>query len=286
MSFIIVTGMSGAGRSVAIKHLEDMGYFCVDNLPPQLVVKFAEMCYHSQNHIEQAAVVIDMRGGDAVFEELFVALEEMRSKNYAYEILFMDATEQVLAKRYKETRRAHPLMRNGTTSEGIKEERIRLQKIKSVSTHVIDTSNLLPRKLKEVLNQLLNDEVQHKQMLIDVLSFGFKYGAPTHADLMFDVRFLPNPYYIQELRPLTGQNEKVKEYIFRYQQTEVFLEKIFDLLEFLIPYYIEEGKTQLVIGIGCTGGKHRSVAIAEQINAQFKQHGYRSIVQHNDMGKE
>ncbi len=287
MSFLIVTGMSGAGKSVVIKHLEDMDYFCIDNLPPQLIPKFAEMCFHSHNQIERAAVVVDMRGGELFFNELFTALEEMRKNQYQYEILFIDASDEVLSKRYKETRRAHPLMKEGTVYDGILNERRQLKKIKSMSDHVVDTTNLLPKNLKEVLNQILSVRGGGgANLLIDIVSFGFKYGAPTSLDLMFDVRFLPNPFYIEDLKPHNGKNEPVKDYIFSFEQTNIFIAKLFDLLSFLIPHYIDEGKTQLIIGIGCTGGKHRSVAIAEELFAMLRKAGYRTIIQHNDIGRE
>lgn len=261
---VIITGMSGAGKTIAVQSLEDLGFFCVDNLPPVLIPKFAELIEQSNGKIGKVALVIDLRG-----REFFTALtESLRylNENYTltYEILFLDATDSVLVQRYKESRRRHPLAPDGAPLEGIFQERKLLQELKGLSTQAIDTSNLKPAQLKEtIISRFTNLETAG--ISVNVISFGFKYGIPIDADLIFDVRFLPNPHYVDSLRPNTGQDPEVYDYVMKWSETQEFLTKLLDMLQFLIPQYMKEGKSQVVVGIGCTGGKHRSVAIAEYL---------------------
>lgn len=259
---VIITGMSGAGKTIAVQSLEDLGFFCVDNLPPVLIPKFAELIEQSKGKIGKVALVIDLRG-----REFFTALSEALhhiKENYTlnYEILFLDATDSVLVQRYKESRRRHPLASEGLPLDGITAERKLLEELKGLATQVIDTSDLKPAQLKEkIISRFTN--LEKNNIFINVTSFGFKYGVPIDADLIFDVRFLPNPHYVEHLRPNTGQDPDVYEYVMKWTETQTFLSKLLDMMNFLIPQYVKEGKSQVVIGIGCTGGKHRSVAIAE-----------------------
>lgn len=261
---VIITGMSGAGKTIAVQSLEDLGFFCVDNLPPVLIPKFAELIQQSNGKIGKVALVIDLRGRE-FFTALSESLQAVR-ENYTLssEILFLDATDSVLVQRYKESRRRHPLSPDGAPLEGIHHERKLLEELKGQATQVIDTSSLKPAQLKERIVSRFNSSDQNK-LSVNVISFGFKYGVPIDADLIFDVRFLPNPHYIETLRPNTGQDPDVYEYVMKWGETQEFLTKLLDLLNFLMPQYHKEGKSQVVVGIGCTGGKHRSVAIAEYL---------------------
>ena len=281
MEFVIITGMSGAGKSQAMKAMEDIGYYCMDNLPPALLPKFAELCYQSKRTIDKIAVVVDIRGG-IFFEDLFKGLEDLNEKGLRYRILFLNAEDDVLIKRYKELRRPHPLNPNGRIIEGIVEERKLLKEVKGRANYIIDTSKLTIGMLKEEIAKIFVEGKELRKLTISVVSFGFKYGMLLDADLVFDVRFIPNPYYIPELRDLTGEDESVRKYVFAWKQTKLFSTKLIDMLEFLIPYYIKEGKAQLIVGIGCTGGKHRSVAIAKSIGNELRQNGHRVIVSHRD----
>jgi len=261
---VIITGMSGAGKTIAVQSLEDLGFFCVDNLPPVLIPKFAELIEQSRGRIARVALVIDLRGRE-FFTALAEALNDLR-ENFSLhcEILFLDATDSVLVQRYKESRRRHPLAGDGPPLEGIRLERRMLEDLKGMATQVIDTSNLKPAELKErIVSRFSN--LGSGILSINITSFGFKYGVPIDADLIFDVRFLPNPHYIEELRPKTGLDPEVYDYVMKWPDTQQFLVRLLDLLHFLIPQYHKEGKSHLVIGIGCTGGKHRSVAIAEYL---------------------
>ncbi|PDO11360.1 MAG: RNase adaptor protein RapZ [Candidatus Reconcilbacillus cellulovorans] len=261
---VIITGMSGAGKTIAMHCLEDLGYFCVDNLPPVLLPKFAELMEQSEGKIAKVAVVIDMRGRE-FFRALSDALRVLREHHTVrYEILFLDATDDQLVQRYKESRRRHPLAPEGPPLEGIRLERRLLEDIKGMATQVIDTSRLKPAELKARLAARFSP-AQRYRIALNVLSFGFKYGVPIDADLIFDVRFLPNPHYVEHLRLRTGQDPEVYEYVMKWPETKEFLVKLVDFIQFLIPHYVREGKSQVVIGIGCTGGKHRSVAIAEYL---------------------
>jgi RNase adapter protein RapZ len=285
MRFVVITGVSGAGKSQVIKYLEDLGFFCVDNLPPALIPKFAEICYQSGGKMDKIALIIDIRGGE-LLNDLFPGLNSLKELGFSYEILFLEASDDVLIKRFKETRRSHPLAPEGRIIKGIKEERRILQTIKDRANHIIDTSNLSTRQLKEEIANLFVQGKAFEGMIINIISFGFKYGIPIDCDLVFDVRFIPNPYYIQSMRKLTGRHETVKEFVLNSVETIEFLKKIGDMLEFLIPNYIKEGKSQLVIGIGCTGGKHRSVAIGDEIFKTLKDKQHRVVIDHRDIDKD
>ncbi|MDK2799724.1 MAG: RNase adapter protein RapZ [Clostridiales bacterium] len=285
MRFVIITGLSGAGKSQAIRCMEDLGFYCVDNMPPALIPKFAEICFQSQGKIDKVALVFDIRGGD-LFDELFNAIDSLEKAGYTAEVLFLEASDEVLIKRYKESRRKHPLAPEGRIVEAIENERKLLQKVRNRADRIVDTSNLLPRQLKEQITSIFVEGKQYASIIITILSFGFKYGIPLDSDLVFDVRFLPNPYYIGSLKDLTGLNNDVKEYVLKWPQTTEFLEKLQDMLAFLIPYYIEEGKSQLVISIGCTGGKHRSVTIAEALHHYLIETNQRVIINHRDIDKD
>ena len=283
MRLTIITGMSGAGKTVAVQCLEDMGYFCIDNLPPMLLLKFIEMIDQSQNKMDKIAVVMDLRGR-AFFRHLSKALDEIAKKDWIIQkILFLEASDEVLIRRYKETRRNHPLAPHGRISEGIKRERALLSEIKGQAQIILDSSGLKPVQLKNKIQEHFsasNDDT----FSVHIFSFGFKSGSPIDADLLFDVRFLPNPYYVEKLRILTGLDESVSSYVLKYAETKQFLEKFIDLLAFTLPYYQKEGKRQVVIGIGCTGGQHRSVTIAEYISRYFAG-TYRTVVTHRDIEK-
>lgn len=285
MKFVIVTGLSGAGKTQAIRCLEDFGFYCIDNLPPALIPKFADICYQTRGRVDKVAIVVDIRGGE-FFDDLFNGLHTLNSMGYSYEILFLDAADDILVKRYKESRRSHPLAKNDRIINGIISEREILSEVKSKATHVIDTSNLAPRQLKEELQKIYVTGESFESIIITVMSFGFKYGLPLDADLIFDVRFIPNPYYIEELRRHSGNEEKVKNYVMKWDETNKFISKTMDLLEFLIPNYIKEGKTQLVVGIGCTGGRHRSVAIANSIYEELKNNGHTVLINHRDIDED
>ena len=277
--------MSGAGKTSVLKFLEDINFFCVDNLPPALLPKFAELCYEQEGEIERVAMGIDIRGG-RLFNDLFEVLSDLQEKGYEYEILFLDASDEVLIKRYKETRRSHPLSRNGSIQEGILKEREMLRDVKTKATYIIDTSQALTRQLKEQINGIFVENKKHENLVITIQSFGFKYGIPTDSDLVFDVRFLPNPFYIQELKELTGNDEPVSSYVMQFEESQTFLQKLVDMVEFLIPLYIKEGKNNLVISIGCTGGKHRSVTLANALYAALGQDNHTLLLQHHDIEKD
>ena len=264
MKFVIVTGMSGAGKSTALKMLEDMGYFCVDNLPIALLPKFAELAHAPGSDISQVAVGVDIRNGRSL-DEMSSVLEHLKASGVAYQILYLEASDEVLVKRYKETRRTHPLAKQGRVEDGIRQEREKLLYLKENATYILDTSQLLTRELKKALEQIFAGEKNFKNLMITVLSFGFKYGIPSDCDLVFDVSFLPNPYYVEGLKYKTGNDKEVQDFVMGYELSHTFLDKLVDMLEFLIPNYILEGKNQLVIGIGCTGGKHRSVTLANKL---------------------
>jgi len=277
--------MSGAGKSSVLKMLEDIGFFCVDNLPIQLILKFAQLAYDQSSQLDKIALGIDIRSGQAL-EGLNEILVEAISKGYSYEILYLDTVNEVLVKRFKETRRNHPLSGNGRVDAGIELEREKLEFLKKQADFIIDTSQLLIRELKIEINKIFVQEQEYGNFYITILSFGFKYGIPTDCDLVFDVRFLPNPYYDQELKPQTGNDKPVYEYVMSSQKATEFLDKLEDMLEFLIPNYIEEGKNQLVVGIGCTGGKHRSVSIANALSDRLSKLEYGFKVEHRDIKKD
>ncbi len=285
MELLIITGMSGAGKSLGVKYFEDIGYFCVDNLPPSLIPKFAEVVMHAKSGLEKIALIIDIRGG-AMFLDLLPALATLTDMDIKYKILFLDASESVLVKRFKESRRMHPLSQDGRLSDGIAEERKILKTIKDKADVIIDTSNLNPRQLREAITDHFVKGKSFTGLIVNIVSFGFKYGIPIDSDLVFDVRFIPNPYYIPELKPKTGLEAEVVDYIMGFTETKVFINKLNDLVSFLLPQYVKEGKSQLVIAIGCTGGKHRSVAIADKLYKRLKRRGANVVVEHRDITKD
>lgn len=279
--FLIITGMSGAGKTQTIRTLEDMNYFCVDNMPPALITKFAELSRQSSAP-RNTAIVVDIRGG-RIFDKLVEVLDELRLNGYSYEMLFLDASDAVLIRRYKETRRRHPLGQGRTLSESIAYERSSLQKIKDRATYIIDTTDMRADALKNKIRELFSVNGSGEQMSVTVQSFGFKHGLPLDSDMVLDVRFLPNPFYEDDLRALTGNDEPVAQFIERYPQTQQFLQKEEELLEMLLPQYVTEGKSQLVISVGCTGGQHRSVYIANKLAAFLRKQGYKVLLSHRDL---
>jgi len=285
LNFIIVTGLSGAGKSQVVRVLDDLGFYCIDNIPPALIPKFAEMYYKSDNAIKQVALVSDIRTGD-MFDEFLSCLDELSAHGYNYEILFLHASDEVLIKRYKETRRRHPLSTDGErVTDAITKEREIMTPAQNRATHIIDTSNLANAQLKELISSIYSEDKQ-LEIFVNVISFGFKHGVPLDADLVFDVRFLPNPFYIPELKPRTGLEKSVSDYVMKHLQTTEFLQKLNDMIEFLLPHYIKEGKSQLVIAIGCTGGQHRSVAIAEEFAKRLKSNAHHVSVLHRELKKQ
>ncbi len=283
MRFVIVTGMSGSGKRTAMKMLEDVGFYCVDNLPVPLIEKFVELITAPRSEINKVALGLDVRA-DQPFGDVEKLLEGMKKNNYIFEILFLEASDAVLLKRYKETRRLHPLSPDGRVEEGIRKEREILKGIRDKADYVIDTSSLLTRELKEEVDRIFVNNEEYNSLIVSVMSFGFKNGIPTDADLVFDVRFLPNPFYIDELKHKTGNDKEVQQYVMRFPESETFMTKLVDMLDFLIPNYVKEGKHQLVIGIGCTGGKHRSVTLANELYARMKDHGNYGIkLYHRDV---
>ncbi len=282
MRFVVVTGMSGGGKRTALKMLEDVGFYCVDNLPIPLLEKFVDLIAMPNSEINKVALGLDVRS-DQLFEEARKALENLKKSGYLFEILFMDASNRVLLKRYKETRRMHPLSMGGRVEDGINKEREILKNIKEESDYVIDTSNLLTRELKEEIDRIFVMNEEYNSLMVTILSFGFKNGIPADADLVFDVRFLPNPYYIDEMKHQTGNDKAVQDYVLGFPEAGEFLAKLEDMVRFLIPNYVKEGKYQLVIGIGCTGGKHRSVTLANELYRRMKNQGnYGLKIYHRD----
>ncbi len=282
--FVLITGFSGAGKSGALHSFEDLGYFSMDNLPPALIPKFAELCIQSGGKINRVALVCDIRGGE-LFSGLFDALDRLEEMGFDYEVLFLEAEEKVLIQRYKETRRLHPLAERGTIVESIKEEKMLLEDIRGKADVIIDTSDLSTAELKEKIYRLYAPEKWEKNILITVVSFGYKYGLPLDADLVFDVRFLPNPYYLNSLRNLNGNHQSVHDYIWKWAITHRFFQKLNDMTKFLIPCYIKEGKPQLIIAIGCTGGRHRSVSLANELSRLLAGENYRVRTEHRDINK-
>ncbi len=280
--FVIITGLSGAGKSEAMKCFEDLGYFCVDNLPPVLIPKFAELCAQSGGRINKIALVVDIRGG-SFFDDVSESLETLEETGFSYEILYLEAEDEVLVRRFKESRRRHPLSASGGVLEGIRLERERLEELRGKATQIVDTSALTARELRETIINHFSYLPEQERLLITVVSFGFKNGLPLDADLVFDVRFLPNPHYVESLRALNGNTEEVANYVLKWPVTTRFLSKLYDLMEFLIPYYVQEGKTSLLLGIGCTGGQHRSVTIANRLGDFLRTKGYRVVVDHRDI---
>jgi len=283
-NFVIVTGLSGAGKSSALKNFEDLGYFCVDNLPTTLIPKFAEICLQLKDKIKRVALGIDIREGDFL-DDLFISLEELGKKGFSHQILFLEASNSVLVRRYSETRRKHPLDAEGRSMlEIIIKERNRLMGIKERADKIIDTTTLTPQEFKQVVFSSFREAPELDTMNVNLVSFGYKYGIPVDADLVIDTRFLPNPHYIERLRPLTGNNAEVSRFVLKSSVTQKFLRKYFGLLKFLIPYYIGEGKSYLTIAVGCTGGRHRSVIIVNELK-KFLEKKYPVKIQYRDIGK-
>ena len=280
---VIITGMSGAGKTVAVQSFEDLGYYCVDNLPPALFPKFLELMRDATNNIQKVALVMDLRGRE-FFDSLFEALDILGEAEWIHEhILFLDAKNEELVTRYKETRRSHPLAVGGLPLEGIQQERVIIDELRGRAQRIIDTTNLKPRELREKILKAYTDDKQ-EIFSVHMVSFGFKYGIPIDADLVFDVRFLPNPHYVTHMQPLTGLNSEVSSYVFKWSETQKFNEKVLDLLHFMLPQYKKEGKSQLVVAIGCTGGQHRSVAIAEHFAKKLTS-SYITHISHRDIDK-
>ena len=286
MKFVILTGMSGAGKSTALKIMEDIGYFCVDNLPIVLIEKFAELADMPGAELQKVAVGVDIRSGQAL-GELQDVLDRLGQTGISFDILYLDSTDWVLVKRYKETRRVHPLAAGERVDKGIQKERKRLEFLRKQADYIIDTSNMLTRELKAELEKIFVQNQDYKNLFITIVSFGFKYGIPTDSDLVFDVRFLPNPYYVEGLRAKTGNDREIQEFVMQYPEAGQFLDKLEDMVRFLIPRYITEGKTQLVISVGCTGGKHRSVTLANGLYERLKNCKEFGIkIDHRDIQKD
>lgn len=286
MKFVIVTGMSGAGKSTAMKMMEDMGYFCIDNLPIQLLDKLIDLSNTFHSDVSKVAVGIDVRNGSGI-DAIPQTLEQLRQQNFPYEILFLDAEDEVLVKRYKETRRNHPLAGSERINKGIVLEREKLQYLKDNADYIIDTSQLLTRELKIELEKIFVQNEDYKNLFITILSFGFKYGIPSDSDIVMDVRFLPNPYYVDGLRAKTGNDKEIQDYVMQFPEANEFIDKLDDMIKFLIPNYISEGKNQLVISIGCTGGKHRSVTLANELYKRLSGcNDYGLKIEHRDIGKD
>lgn len=283
MRLVVVTGMSGSGKRTALKMLEDMGYYCVDNLPVKLIEKFVELVSEKNTELSKVALGLDVRA-DEPFCEVVKILDTIKDGNIRPEILFLETSEQVLLRRYKETRRLHPLSPDGRVEDGIKKEREILADIKKNADYVIDTSNLLTRDFKEELDKIFLQNKQYNNLMVNIVSFGFKNGIPQDADLVFDVRFLPNPFYVERLKNLTGLDEAVQDYVMGFKESGEFLDMLESMLRFLIPNYIKEGKYQLVIGIGCTGGHHRSVTLANELYKRLSSGNYGITVTHRDVG--
>jgi UPF0042 nucleotide-binding protein len=286
VKFVIVTGMSGAGKSTAMKMMEDMGYFCIDNLPIQLLDKLIDLSNTFHSDVSKVAVGIDVRNGSGI-DAIPQTLEQLRQKKFPYEILFLDAEDEVLVKRYKETRRNHPLAGSERINKGIVLEREKLQYLKDNADYIIDTSQLLTRELKIELEKIFVQNEDYKNLFITILSFGFKYGIPSDSDIVMDVRFLPNPYYVDGLRAKTGNDKEIQDYVMQFPEANEFIDKLDDMIKFLIPNYISEGKNQLVISIGCTGGKHRSVTLANELYKRLSGcNDYGLKIEHRDIGKD
>lgn len=283
MRFVVVTGMSGGGKSTALKMLEDAGFYCADNLPVSLIDKFVELIATPNSEITKVALGLDVRAGQ-FFEDATMVLERLRKNGYNLEVLFMEADEAVLIKRYKETRRVHPLAMDGRVEDGVRKERKVLENIRKMADYVIDTTHLLTRELKEELDRIFVQDREYNSLMVTVMSFGFKHGIPADADLVFDVRFLPNPFYIDELKKKTGNDKEVQDYVMSFAESEEFMVKLNDMIQFLIPNYVKEGKYRLVVAIGCTGGQHRSVTLANELYSRMKDKGsYGVKLYHRDV---
>lgn len=282
MKTIIITGLSGAGKTQAMDCLEDMGYYCIDNMPPALIKSFIDLGTNGKG-IDKAAFVIDVRGGK-LFDDLKDSLDELKKDDIDYKILYLEASDRVLLRRYNETRRMHPLAESGVTvTAGLKKEREMLELLRVNADYIIDTSNMKTAQLWDEIKHLLNSQESRKTFIVNIMSFGYKRGTPLAGDMVFDMRFIPNPYYVKSLRPLTGNNAKVSRYVLKHKVTQDFLEKALELIDMLIPFYIQEGKYSLNVCIGCTGGHHRSVAVANELDKRLKAQGKRTTLEHRDL---
>lgn len=285
MQFVVVSGLSGAGKSKAASFLEDIGFYCVDNMPADLIPQFAQLCLATKGRYERVALVTDVRA-NLTFDGLFKALESLDQMKLEYTIVFVEADTDVIIKRYKETRRKHPLAKGGSELAAVVErERELLEPIRNRANAIINTSALSTAKLRGEIINLVAGDLKDRAMSVTLVSFGFKYGLPMDADLVFDVRFLPNPYYIPELKNKTGLDAEVRDFVFSYQQTKDFVTKVEELLAFCLPSYVDEGKTNLVVAVGCTGGKHRSVSVAKELGEFVSQKGYSTTISHRDLGR-
>ena len=282
MKTIIVTGLSGAGKSKAMDCLEDLGYYCVDNMPPMLIDSFINLTSGEVSNIEKAAFAIDIRVGD-LFSDIEKSLDDLTAKGIEYKILFLEASERVLIRRFNETRRKHPLAEDKNTVNGIRKEKELLKSLRDRADYVIDTSNMKVARLWEEVKDLMTHGESEKTFIVNVFSFGYKHGAPLSADMIFDMRFIPNPYYVKSLKPLTGNNKKVRDFVMKQEVTQEFLDKLEPLLDYLIPFYMKEGKYSLNLAFGCTGGHHRSVATANEVAERLRQKGRRVTLEHRDL---
>lgn len=285
IQFLIITGLSGAGKSTAMKVFEDLGFFCVDNLPPALVPKFAELCLSSDGRVRRAALAIDVRGGE-FFDDLFASLDHLEETGVESQILFLDASDEALVRRFEETRRKHPLAQAGGILEGIRAERERLQAVKERSDKIIDTTSLSVHDLRQEILDTFVRGGREGTLTVGVVSFGYKYGIPLDADLMFDCRFLPNPHYVEALRPLPGDSSEVRRFVLSQPSTQEFMRRLTEMMDFLLPQYLDEGKSHLTVAIGCTGGKHRSVVLADELGKYLEQRRFKVNLRHRDVRKE
>lgn len=284
VGFTIITGLSGAGKSEAMKCFEDMGYFCIDNLPPALILQVAELWALPGSRIKNVALGVDVRGG-VVFDDFFEALDGLKQREIRYQIIFLEASDEALVKRFKETRRRHPLSMEGRIIDGIHKEREIMEPLRERADFVIDTGDLAAFELKDKIRSIFLGSEKQKSLLISLISFGYKYGVPIDADLVMDVRFLPNPFYIADLRDHDGTEDNVRSFVLERKETATFMRKFFGLLNFLMPQYIVEGKTHLTLAIGCTGGRHRSVVLAEETAKFLSEKGYSVAIRHRDVGR-
>lgn len=282
IELIVISGISGAGKSTALRAVEDLGYYCMDNIPPQLLTTFVQLYVQTKSAPSKVAVVLDIRTRE-FFEDISLELEKLKTLGVDYKLIFLEAADETVVNRYQEMRRPHPLAADGNILDGLKEERKKLQAIKKLADYIIDTSRMNNYKLRAEINNIL--ELGSSQMQVSIVSFGFKNGILLDADYVFDVRFIPNPYYIKELKPQSGKDPAVKDYVFSFDDTKVFMDKIEDLIKFVVPRYIKEGRLQLTVGIGCTGGRHRSVALSEELKNRLKDENVKIVVDHRDLDR-
>ncbi|HKL11489.1 MAG TPA: RNase adapter RapZ [Clostridia bacterium] len=283
MKLVIITGMSGAGKSNAANFLEDIGFYCVDNMPPVLMNKFIDVLVENKE-VSKAAIITDIRGG-SFFDDLFENMEELKRRGINYEIVFLEASNEELIRRFKQTRRMHPLSQDGSLEEGIEKEKARLGKLREKANHIIDTTDMIPSQFKEILQSLYIKGEKSSNITVNIISFGYKNGIPLDSDLVFDVRFLPNPHYIEDLREYTGNDESVRNYVMQWTESKEFMERLKSMIDFLMPYYIREGKYRLIVAVGCTGGKHRSVTVANELYEYMKGKGDKVVVKHRDISR-